>query len=119
MAEESLPVFILACVECGKTVSGMEECCPRCGKSFEGLNFECPFCGEQVSLHQHKCDSCGTEFEVFAVEVAEASTISLDRGDRLVRSTPREELSYECPACGKPVAESDDKCPNCGAAFTE
>lgn len=119
MAEKSLPVFLLACVECGKTVSGTEDKCPRCGTSFEGLNFECPFCGEQVSMGQRRCESCGTEFEVFAVEVAEASAISLDSG--VGPSTPqsKEELAYECPACGKSVDEADDKCPHCGATFTD
>ncbi|MDH3365291.1 MAG: zinc ribbon domain-containing protein [Thermoplasmata archaeon] len=122
MAQESLPVFILACVACGKTVSGGEEKCPRCGVSFAGVRFECPFCGEHVSMRERKCSSCGTEFEVFAEEVAEASAISLDSGiesPAAAQSSPAEELVYECPACGKSVAETDDKCPHCGAAFTE
>jgi DNA-directed RNA polymerase subunit RPC12/RpoP len=122
MAQESLPVFIIACVACGKTVSGDEEKCPRCGASFAGVQFECPFCGEHVSLKERKCASCETEFEVFAEEVAEASAISLDSGNEsrvVAPSAPSEELVYECPACGKPVAETDDKCPHCGATFTE
>ncbi len=122
MAQDSLPVFVIACVACGKTVSGNEEKCPRCGASFAGVKFECPFCGEHVSINERKCGSCGTEFEVFAEDVAEASTISLDsESESLVLTPPSgsEEIAYECPACGKPVAESDDACPHCGARFTE
>ncbi len=122
MAQDSLPVFVIACVECGKTVSGNEEKCPRCGASFAGVDFECPFCGEHVSISERKCGSCGTEFEVFAEDVAEASAISLDsESESLVLAPPSgsEEIAYECPACGKPVAESDDACPHCGARFTE
>ncbi|UCE81111.1 MAG: zinc ribbon domain-containing protein [Methanobacteriota archaeon] len=118
MADKSLPVFVLACVECGKTVSGNEEKCPRCGISFEGLGFECPFCGGHVSTNQRRCESCGTEFEVFASEVAEASAISLDSGTSISTPEPKDSLEYECPACGKSVGEVDDKCPHCGANFT-
>ena len=119
MADKSLPVFVLACVECGKTVSGGEGKCPRCGVSFEDLDFECPFCGEHVSAGQHTCDSCGTQFEIFAAEVADASAISLDSEHESLTEERTEELEYECPACGKAVSETDDKCPHCGASFTE
>ena len=120
MADDSLPVFILACVSCGKTVSGKEEKCPRCGASFEDLDFECPFCGEAVKLSQNKCGSCGTEFEVFAGEVAESSSVELDGEESAAPSGKSGEspVEYECPACGKPVGEEDTKCPHCGAVFS-
>ena len=32
---------------------------------------------------------------------------------------PQEEIvSYECPNCGKPVSETDTKCPHCGVMFS-
>ncbi len=118
-----MPVFVLACVGCGKTVSGREEKCPRCGASFDDVEFECPFCGETVSASQSKCGSCGTEFEIFAEEVAEMSAIPLDHEDDGPSSQPEQrgidQTVYQCPSCGKPVGESDTKCPNCGAMFTE
>jgi len=123
MAEQSLPVFILACVGCGKTVSGREGKCPRCGASFDDMEFECPFCGETVTASQNKCESCGTEFEIFAEEVAEMSIVSLDSEGTEPSSQPEppgaDQAVYECPACGKPVGEADTKCPNCGAMFSE
>ncbi|HUU07321.1 MAG TPA: zinc ribbon domain-containing protein [Thermoplasmata archaeon] len=123
MAEQPLPVFVLACVGCGKTVSGREEKCPRCGASFDDIEFECPFCGETVTALQSKCESCGTEFEIFAEEVAEMAVVALDREAIETSSQPEQpgagQAVYECPSCGKPVDESDTKCPNCGAIFTE
>jgi DNA-directed RNA polymerase subunit RPC12/RpoP len=126
MAEQSLPVFILACVACGKTVSGKEDKCPRCGASFEELEFECPFCGEKVTASQSKCVSCDTEFEIFAEEVAEASSVELDSEGSAPEEAPLltegeapDQASYECPSCGKPVGESDTKCPHCGVMFSE
>ena len=119
MGGETLPVFVLACVRCGKTVSGGEDRCPRCGASFDGLTFECPFCGKHVTSGQHECDSCGTRFEAFAGEVAETSVISLDSGIGSSGLQPREDLTYECPACGESVEESDDRCSHCGIMFAE
>jgi rubrerythrin len=125
MAEQSLPVFILACVACGKTVSGREDKCPRCGASFDGMEFECPFCGEKVTTSHSKCPFCETEFEIFAEEVAETSSVELDSSGSETPAAQKpdaaepEKLEYECPACGKPVGESDDKCPHCGAMFSE
>ena len=118
MAEESPPVFVLACVSCGKTVSGDEEKCPRCGVSFEDRKFECPFCGEHTTSAEKKCGSCGTEFEIFAEEVAETSVIELDSSSGSEPSG-KDGATFECPACGKAVDEADEKCPHCGAIFTE
>jgi len=128
MAEQSLPVFILACVACGKTVSGKEDKCPRCGASFEGLEFECPFCGEKVTASQSRCGSCNTEFEIFAEEVADTALVALDSAESqmqpVVEEVPeaaptQDQAAYECPSCGKPVGEADTKCPHCGAMFSE
>jgi rubrerythrin len=118
MSEESSPVFVLACLACGKTVSGSEDRCPRCGASFEDMCFECPFCGEIVSAVQTKCDECGTEFSVFAEAVEEAASAELD-GPEAPAATAEAAAVYECPACGKPVGEKDEACPHCGARFTE
>jgi len=128
MADDSLPVFIFGCASCGKTVSGKESSCPRCGASFEGVMFECPFCGELVSPTDRECGSCGTKFDAFAEEVSETSTLDLDGADKAAQETTRagqgtvsesgpEMVEYECPACGKPVTESDTRCPHCGANF--
>jgi len=121
MAEQTLPVFILACVGCGKTVSGNETKCPRCGTSFDEMKFECPFCGETVTASQKKCDSCGTEFEIFAEDVVETSSVALDSEGTEPSSQPEQpgvgQAAYECPSCGKPVGETDTKCPSCGAMF--
>lgn len=125
MAEQSHPVFILACVACGKTVSGKEDKCPRCGTSFDGMEFECPFCGEKVTTTDSMCPFCKTKFEIFAEEVAETSSVELDSPGPAPADAPEKEeektekVEYECPSCGKPVGESDSKCPHCGAMFSE
>ncbi|MBN1678306.1 MAG: zinc ribbon domain-containing protein [Candidatus Thermoplasmatota archaeon] len=127
MAQDPLPVFVFGCTACGKTVAGTEKRCPRCGASFEDVKFECPFCGELTSPSRSKCDSCGTEFEAFAEEVVESSSIDLDGAnagsvpDQTAGGTEVKEESaeYECPNCGKPVGENDSKCPHCGVRFTE
>lgn len=119
MADQSSPVFVLACVSCGKTVSGSEAECPRCGVSFKDLSFECPFCGEIVSMGQSRCPECGTEFSIFAEAVDEASSVDLDGPVEGEPSVSSEETDYECPACGKPVAAEDAECPHCGARFSE
>lgn len=119
MSEEPHPVFVLACLACGKTVSGSETKCPRCGASFEDMCFECPFCGEVVSAVQTRCDECGTEFSLFAEAVDEAATLELDGPGEGGATEVIDAASYECPACGKPVGENDESCPHCGARFTE
>ena len=130
MGKEPMPVFVFACIACGKTVSGSERSCPRCGASFEGVMFECPFCGELVSPSQRKCGSCGTEFGSFSEEVSETSAVDLDGSEGPVSEVaqptpetppsaekPSEVVEFECPACGKPVGENDTTCPSCGARF--
>mgnify|MGYP001027541036 FL=1 len=135
MADQSPPVFVLACVSCGKTVSGSEAKCPRCGASFEDVCFECPFCGDIVSAGQSRCDKCGTEFSIFAEAVDEASSLELDGpsdsaalaeapeaaapAEPVQPAEAAETSDYECPACGKPVGEKDEQCPHCGARFSE
>jgi uncharacterized OB-fold protein len=92
--------------------------------------FECPFCGELVSPIQRRCESCGTEFDAFSEEVSETSAVDLDGSESSVSDAepspleppkaaeaPVETVEFECPACGKPVAENDKKCPHCGALF--
>ena len=124
MGDEPLPVFIFGCISCGKTVAGNEKSCPRCGASFEDVKFECPFCGELISLTDRRCPSCNTEFEAFAEEVSEAASVDLDGAEPVpAPETPKPEsqeeaVSYECPNCGKPVSESDTKCPHCGVMFS-
>jgi rubrerythrin len=129
MGKEPMPVFVFGCISCGKTVAGTERSCPRCGASFESVKFECPFCGELVSPTQRKCESCGTEFGSFSEEVNETSAVNLDGADGASNAPPGTtspsapkaespgEVEFECPACGKPVLESDTKCPHCGALF--
>lgn len=124
MGEDSLPVFVFGCLSCGKTVAGTEKTCPRCGASFEDVKFECPFCGELVSPAQNRCEACGTEFSAFATEVCETSMVDLDGGEgtdappsKGPKAGHSDEVSYECPNCGKPVSESDTKCSHCGARF--
>jgi len=124
MAEDPMPVFVFGCISCGKTVEGNESACPRCGASFENVKFECPFCGELVSPTQRKCTACGTEFSAFAQEVSDTAMVELDGSevgpiedhDTREESDP-EHVEYECPACGKPVLETDTTCPHCGAQF--
>lgn len=118
MADPSTPVFVLACVSCGKTVSGSEAECPRCGASFKDVCFECPFCGEVVSAGDSKCPTCGTEFSIFADAVDEASSVDLD-GPSESGTEESQVEEYECPACGKPVGAQDTDCPHCGAHFSE
>ena len=121
MAKDPLPVFVFGCVSCGKTVEGGETSCPRCGASFEKVKFECPFCGELVSPADRKCAACGTEFAAFAQEVSVTSHVELDGSEMRAiddSDTRRDQpVSYECPACGKPVSETDASCPHCGARF--
>jgi len=127
MGKEPLPVFVFGCLSCGKTVAGNETVCPRCGTSFEDVRFECPFCGALISPQQHRCNECGTEFSQFAEEVSGTSAIELDgaqsfdedtTGDKLESGKGAyEEVTYECPNCGKSVAEKDSECPHCGARF--
>lgn len=133
MGEEPMPVFVFACVACGKTVAGNEPSCPRCGASFEGVMFECPFCGELVSPTQSRCESCGTEFGSFSEEVNETSAVDLDGAEGAAEAEPdpqaerqeepgseepaHDETEFECPVCGKSVGENDTKCPHCGAMF--
>jgi rubrerythrin len=127
MGKEPLPVFVFGCLSCGKTVAGNEGVCPRCGASFDDVRFECPFCGALISPQQHRCNECGTEFGQFSEDVSETSTIDLDgaggvvedhSGDvREIGKEPSEEVTYECPNCGKPVTEKDSECPHCGARF--
>ncbi len=125
-----MPVFVFGCIACGKTVAGTERSCPRCGASFEEVKFECPFCGELISPAQRKCESCGTEFGSFSEDVSEASVVDLDgagsdtapvpepqSGPASNKDEPGETMQFECPACGKPVQESDAKCPHCGVLF--
>jgi predicted amidophosphoribosyltransferase len=143
MADDVPSVFVLACVACGKTVSGSEATCPRCGASFEDLCFECPFCGSIVSAGATKCSECNTEFSIFAEAVDDAASVELDgpfeeavQPSEPAAAEPQAALpepvaepelpapvaetnEYECPACGKPVGEKDDACPHCGARFTE
>jgi len=118
MADQSPPVFVLACIACGKTVSGSEAECPHCGASFEDLRFECPFCGQLVSPGEPRCTECGTEFSVFAEAVEEASSLELD-GPATVDASAADATDYECPSCGKPVGADDTECPHCGARFSE
>ena len=125
MGEEPLPVFVFGCMVCGKTVAGTERSCPRCGAVFEDVKFECPFCGELISPSQRRCDVCGTEFGAFAEGVSETAVVDLDsarnapQGDSVAgKDSGAEEVEYECPNCGKPVLESDTKCPHCGALFS-
>jgi len=127
MGKDALPVFVFGCLSCGKTVAGTESKCPRCGASFEDVKFECPFCGALISPQQRKCLECGTEFGQFAEDVSETSNIDLDgtgsasvapsgnADDRGKESS--DDVSYECPNCGKPVSENDLECPHCGARF--
>jgi len=144
MAEESLPVFFLGCVQCGKTVAGTEGSCPRCGTSFDDLRFECPFCGKLVSPSDTKCPSCNTEFSVFAAEVSDASNVDLDGPEdgsdaevverlrtcsKCGKPVPADSqgcpecskddagTEYECPSCGGAVSDKDVVCPKCGARF--
>jgi rubrerythrin len=122
MADKPMPVFILGCVACGKTVSGTESKCPRCGVSFEDMRFECPFCGELIRSDIRRCNSCGTSFDVFAEDVVESTSVNLDSSDSTAPEPgsddePSEEVTYECPSCGKSVSESDEACPSCGARF--
>jgi rubrerythrin len=122
-----MPVFVFGCMSCGKTVDGREKSCPRCGASFEGVRFECPFCGELVSPSQRKCDTCGTEFGAFSEEVSKTALVELDGSELVMEDEPgpsttsgtgsHDAVEFECPACGKPVSESDAKCPHCGARF--
>jgi RNA polymerase subunit RPABC4/transcription elongation factor Spt4 len=119
MAEDEPPVFVLACVSCGKTVSGSEAKCPRCGASFDDLSFECPFCGAIVSAGQSKCGECGTEFSIFAEAVDDAASVDLDGPASESIPKPEEAAEYECPACGKAVGEGDEECPHCRARFSE
>lgn len=138
-----MPVFILGCVQCGKTVAGTEGACPRCGASFDDLRFECPFCGKMVSPSDTSCPNCRTEFSVFAAEVSDVSNLDLDGPEEAAESeaTPvhrvcpkcgkqvpeggegcpdcdkGEESEYECPSCGGPVTDKDEVCPKCGARF--
>lgn len=120
---DPLPVFVFGCVSCGKTVEGGEKVCPRCGASFENVQFECPFCGELVSPAQRRCEACGTEFGAFANEVSKTSMVELDGtevapiDDKDTREEAEQRVDYECPACGKPVSETDTSCPHCGARF--
>ncbi|UCE90836.1 MAG: zinc ribbon domain-containing protein [Methanobacteriota archaeon] len=117
MAEDPPPVFVLACVSCGKTVSGNEIKCPRCGALFDDREFECPFCGEHTTSDDSRCKACSTEFEVFAEEVAETATVRLDGLDSQAKAD--EGPNLECPACGRTVGEAERKCPHCGAMFSE
>lgn len=123
MGNESLPVFVFGCMACGKTVAGNESSCPRCGASFDEVKFECPFCGELISPSQRRCPSCGTEFGAFAENVSEIASVDLDGAmiEDSTGATPSsgtsEDAGYECPNCGKPVAEADQICPHCGARF--
>lgn len=127
MGNEGLPVFVFGCLSCGKSVAGNEKVCPRCGASFEDVRFECPFCGSLISPEQHRCNECGTEFGQFAEEVSEMSAIELDGAEGNVPGPSgevdqsakelHEEMTYECPNCGKQVAEMDSECPHCGARF--
>ncbi|MCU0852666.1 MAG: zinc-ribbon domain-containing protein [Thermoplasmata archaeon] len=127
MGQEPLHVFVFGCIACGKTVAGNETSCPRCGASFEDVLFECPFCGELVSPRETKCTSCGTEFSAFSEGVMETCNLDLDgsESDALPEvQKPKEPeperaeaTEYECPNCGKPVAESDTTCPHCGVNF--
>ena len=130
MGKEPMPVFVFGCIACGKTVAGTERSCPRCGASFEEVKFECPFCGELISPTQRKCESCGTEFGSFSEDVSEVAAVDLDGEDSAVAPAPAPQgghasndeepagsTEFECPACGKPVQESDTKCPHCGVLF--
>ena len=127
MGKEPLPLFVFGCLSCGKTVAGNEGACPRCGASFEDVRFECPFCGALISPQQHMCNECGTEFSQFAEEVSETSAIELDGAEGVVEDPSgnvgesgkehSEEVTYECPNCGKLVTEKDSECPHCGARF--
>jgi len=119
MADQSPPVFVLACIACGRTVSGSEAKCPHCGASFEGLRFECPFCGQMVSPGEPRCSECGTEFSIFAEAVEEASSVELNGPETGASDAGAEAAEYECPSCGKPVGAEDKECPHCGACFSE
>ena len=128
MGDQPMPVFVFGCMSCGKTVDGHETSCPRCGSSFEGVKFECPFCGELVSPSQRKCWACGTEFGAFSEEVSKTALVELDGSELAIEnesaqstgSKPQgagELVEFECPSCGKRVAENDAECPHCGARF--
>ena len=88
--------------------------CPDCGESFVDEDETEPApTGDDVS----KPDSEGEPAEPWEKEPEPASAGDDSAEPENDEDSEDEVVMYECPGCGAMVAESDSKCPECGAEF--
>jgi len=124
MASDSIELF--GCPYCGFRVRPDEEMCPRCGNAFkDGTKFECPFCGDMVAPGVDKCPSCHINFSEFMSRAQKK--VSSDSIDSLLMDIiklessqiKKEDKKFGCPKCSWMLDGSEERCPKCGAEFTE
>lgn len=117
---------LFGCPVCGFRVTGNEEACPRCGTSYgKGTKFECPFCGMIVDPRLPKCPGCHVSYEEFVERASRmASDDSVDTLLTEIISTEAQQVKEEdkrlsCPQCSWMLDGTEEKCPKCGASFSE
>jgi len=124
MAIDSMELF--GCPYCGFRVRPTDDVCPRCGNNFhEGMKFECPFCGDMVSPGAEECPSCHVNFTEFVSQ--SAKKVNTDSIDSLLidiinlesSQVKKEDKKFSCPKCSWMLEGNEERCPKCGADFTE
>ena len=124
MAPERKKLF--GCPSCGFRVTGLEDTCPRCGAKFGSeARFECPFCAETVTPTTNECPSCHIAYNDFVSKAEKSATE--ENIDSLLseiieiesKQVKEEGRRLSCPKCNWLVAGTEDKCPRCGAVFSE
>ena len=117
---------LFGCPSCGFRVTGVEDACPRCGAKFGSeARFECPFCAETVTPTTNECPSCHIAYNDFVSKAEKSATE--ESIDSLLseiieiesKQVKKEGRRLSCPKCNWLVAGTEDKCPRCGAVFSE
>lgn len=125
MASETKELF--GCPFCGFRVRPTDDTCPRCGNRFsEDTMFECPFCGDMVAPGTTECPSCHVNFSDFIAKSTHRA--SEDHIDTLLleiinlessQIKQEDKKSISCPKCSWMLDGTENKCPKCGADFSE
>jgi rubrerythrin len=117
---------LFGCPYCGFRIRPTDDACPRCGNSFhENTKFECPFCGDMVSPGADECPSCHINFTEFVSH--NENKASTDSIDSLLMDiinlessqVKKEDKKFSCPKCSWMLEGTEERCPKCGADFTE
>ncbi len=124
MATDSMDLF--GCPYCGFRVRPTDDACPRCGNTFHtDTKFECPFCGDMVPPGTQECPSCHINFTEFVTHSEKKTTpdsidsLLMDIINLESSQVKEEDKKLSCPKCSWMLDGSEDRCPKCGADFTE